>query len=287
MQFPGSLLCIVSEPPCAALRQAVSLAGATGTPLHVLPTVPTETARGALQSLLSSMPRDDFDVRFAPSVDSILTPHVQRYVLEHDVGLVVADTPPDRGPVPPLAASETKGLVEALGCSLFIVEHNADPHSIHRVLVPADLSTHASHDLTCAASLADAYGATLDLLHVIETVPYVALTRVDRLSLSATSFPERRARRRLSALLEDLSLDNDTVNLHFEYGDPADQIGRFVNQHAVDLLVLSSHDGPSSSPVAPVVDRVLRRVTCPSVLVRPSDDTLSDAPQSSSTAENG
>jgi nucleotide-binding universal stress UspA family protein len=96
--------------------------------------------------------------------------------------------------------------------------------------------------------------------------------------MSPTSFPERRARRRLASFLDEAPLPASSIETHFEYGDPANQISKFVHNNEIDLLVFpaKSRAAPFSSSLGPVADRVLRRVTCPLFLVRPDRPSLHD-----------
>jgi nucleotide-binding universal stress UspA family protein len=277
MHSVGSLLCLVSEASTssAALQQALYLACALDAPLWVgsAEGVP----RAALNTLLAALPAGG---PHAPTVAAPLTgPSVgletlQQYVTTHDVDLVVTDTPADRGPVPALAAASTRTLVEHLDCSLFVVEHATPCPTLDRILVPTDLSDASRTALAWAARLAAACDATIDLLHVLEATPYVALTRMDRLSMTPDSFPERRARRQLSAFLGEGPALDVPLESHLAYGDPADQIGRFLRRHAPGLTVLAAHGSGAGrapdAPVGPVADRVLRGVTTPLFLVRPA-----------------
>jgi nucleotide-binding universal stress UspA family protein len=275
MQSANHILCLVSDDISAALTQAVHLACRTEATLHAMPV--GSATRETVETLLQSVDRPPDSpplqscVAPALSAPDTLVDTLQAYTSDTGIDLVVIDTPHDRGPIPPLATALTQELVSALDCSVFVVEHNADPASFQRILVPTDLSDPELTTLRYATGLASVYDATVDLLHVIETVPYIALTPIDRLSLSSTSFPEHRARHRLSSLVQKSPVGSTAFHAHFEYGDPADQIGRFVNQHAVDLLVLSPKSTSSPRSLGPVADRVLRRVACPVVLVRPSD----------------
>ncbi len=271
------LLCLVSEGPSStALQQAASLVCALGASLHVVPVgdPPPSSLAETLHERMPSDCRDSVDVYFAPGLrnDPDLVEALRRYTEEHAIDLVVTDTPSDRGPVPPLAAPTTQSIIEGLDCSVFVVERESDLPSLPHILIPTDLSAATQPALQYATTIAEAYDGAIDLLHVIEGVPYVALTPLDRLSLSDTSFPERRARRRLASFLEDLPERTVPLESHFAYGAPPDQIGRFVNEQSVDLMILSStgRHATTRSSLGPVADRVLRRVTCPILLVRSS-----------------
>jgi nucleotide-binding universal stress UspA family protein len=275
------ILCLVSTAPSAstALRHAVHLACARGARLYAVPpdeaAPPRETVPAALrEAAREAAPvggREALSLQVearAPSAGA--SPQVLRaYVDELGPDLVVTAPPADRGPLPPFADPRTQALLKALPCSVLVTSAPA-PAATRHVLLPTDLSDATRPALDRATILASLYGASVDLLHVIETAPYVALTPVDRLSLSGPSFPERRARRRLDALLREGTDAPVSVEPHVAHGDPVDQISRFVNRHDVDLMVLPSGGAQAPPPpsLGPVADRVLRRVACPVLLVR-------------------
>jgi nucleotide-binding universal stress UspA family protein len=272
------LLCPVPEiqSAAAALHQAAHLACAADATLHVLPgsAATRDAVPDALRTALPADRHAALDVTVAePLTANDGTVEATRaYAKAAGIALVVTDTPPDRGPIPPLAAPAVQALVERIDCSVFVVARRRPLPAPRRILVPTDLSASAQTALTHATALAARGDPAVDLLHVIEAVPYVALTRMDRLSLSSTSFPERRARRRLAAVLDAAPAPNVPIEVHLEYGDPADQIGRVVNRLGTDLMVLSSRSPGKGGGLGPVADRVLRRVTCPLLLVRPDPD---------------
>lgn len=261
----------------AAWRTSLHLARTAGATLHV----PVgDGSPEALRAETSAEERPALRVADLPSSPGPRVAAVQQYVDEETIDLVVTDTPRDRGPIPPLAAPRTQSLLRRLACSVLVAEHARPLRDLRRLLVPTDLTAPSTTAFEYAAALA-AYGdAAIDLFHVIDTDPYVALTRTDRLSLSETSVPEWRARRRLTSFLDTHSDPDVPVESHFAYGEPADRIGRFVNRHEVDLMVLSAQSGPSGthSSLGSVADRVLRRVTCPVLLVRPPYSDDPDAP---------
>ncbi len=269
------ILCLVStEPPLStALRHAVHLACAFGAELHAVPLEETapDGLREAAREAAPADCRDALDLHVEAPVSSAeaLPETLQAYADELDADLVVAAPPADRGPIPPLADPRTQALLKGLSCSVLVPGEN-DPTATRHLLLPTDLSDATRPVLDFATTLAPLYEASIDLLHVIETAPYVALTPIDRLSLSGPSFPERRARRRLNALLEAADAPV-SLEPHVAYGDPVDQISRFVNRHDVDLMVLPAwgERTPPNASLGSVADRVLRRVACPVLLARP------------------
>lgn len=248
------ILCLVPPAP-SALRQGLHLARRVGAALHVMPTpLPrgpsgSATGRDEIHSLVERLVPDASE---DPPLEITEAPpgspsEVLQYVADANIDLVVTAPPPDQESAPPLATDVSRVLTEQLACPLFIVEPGTDPATVQDILVPTDLSDHALRAFKHAVALARLYDATVHVLHVVESLPYVALTPTDRLSLGPTPLSEHRGRRRLRAFLRRGQVSEVPVQSHLVYGDPADQIGRFADENAVDLLVLSSH-GAGSRP---------------------------------------
>jgi nucleotide-binding universal stress UspA family protein len=293
----NQLVCLVSRPvsESVALRQAVHLmsvhnaSSGERTTLHVVSARCDDAAafKEAVWEVLGALPAGiavETRVLGGNRDPAVLPRMLQRYAAEVDVDLLVLDPPSDRGVVPPLADDQTTALVEALPCPLFLVGEAAAPASTKRILVPTDLSDESVHTLRHATELAAGYDASVVLLHVIDTSPYVALTTVDRLSLGSTTLTEHRARRRLQQFLQGARPPDVPIRTRIAFGEPADRIAHVVAEQGIDLLVLASHGAGAEPSLGPVADRVLRRVACPTILVRAGDRALLPGPQNANSA---
>lgn len=287
MFHAARILCLVPPVP-AVLQQAVHLAQALDATLHVMPhplpegdAVEGDDLRSMIDRLASE-PSRRISVQVVEAVPQSMSAVLQ-YVDDSNIDLVVADTPSDRGPVPALAAESSTVLVKQLECPVFLAEHATDPASIHDILVPTDFSDHAFRAFKHAVALARLYDATVHVLHVVESLPYVALTPTDRLSLGSMPLSEHRGRSRLRAFLREGTAAEMPVQSHLAYGDPAARIVHFADPSEVDLLVLSSHGSGSRSqvPLGQVAERVLGRVTGPLFLCRAFGASLLSPPSDS------
>lgn len=292
MLHAARILCLTPPAP-PALKHGIHLARRLEATLHVMPTPPSYQPSGAafgqddLQSLVTRLVPEESEgvpLQIADDPPGSMAAVLQ-YVADTDIELVVADTPPDQGPVPPLATDVSRVLTEKLACPVFIVEHVEDPTAIHDILVPTDLSDHALRAFKHAVALARLYDATVHVLHVVESLPYVALTPTDRLSLGTTPLSVHRGRRRLRSFLEEREAEDVHVQAHLGYGDVADQVVRFANREDIDLMVLSSHGNgnQSDAPFGKVAERVLGRVACPLFLLRAFGASLLARPASSAS----
>lgn len=290
MLHAAHILCLAS-PTSAALKQATYLARRLNATLHVVPypasrTEEAPSAEDSNELRIGEAPYDADEEEISihrptPLPDSASA--VLEYVADADIDLVVADTPPNRGPVPPLAASVTRMLVKQLDQPLFVAGQRERPTAIRDILVPTDFSARALQAFKHAIALARAYDASIHVLHVVESLPYVALTPTDRLSLGSTPLSERRGRRRLRAFLQERDTADVSIQAHLAYGDVADEIIRFVGREPVDLLVLASHGGDSRSRklLGEGAERILGRVTCPVFLCPVFGSSLLTSPSNS------
>ena len=291
------LLCLVSPAlsSSTALRQAAYVASACDAVVDVMGIGESFSQSDLIDAVEAEERRRGQSIRAHARPGALSSEReeaigeIREYVESEGVDLVLSDSLPDHGTGSPSTDRWGRALVEQLDCPIFMVDACASPEQVERILVPTDLSTSSANTLKHAVQVANCYGASLVLLHVLEASPYVALTPMDRLSLGATTLSEHRARRRLHHLVKKAGTVDGEIHPRIVFGTPADQITRFVAENDVDLVVLSSH-GASGSPehsVGPVTDHLLRRLACPVFLVRPSGVSLLSAEKEVETEDHG
>jgi len=110
----------------------------------------------------------------------------------------------------------------------------------NRILVAVDLSPEARIVITRANELAQHYGATLQLIHVVE--PLIAMDDhelVPALPLEIEKTLEQRAHHFLASLLGDMGLgDTEAV---VTIGAPKHEILGYAKVHDIDLIVIGAH----------------------------------------------
>lgn len=278
------LLCLVSpvSSPGPALRQALHLAAACDATVHVMSVSEAapqrrvrEAVAGAKERLGLSVPVEVHAEGEADGREATLRA-VEEAAEKTGAELVVSDPLP--APADPSSGTPPWASVlrRQLACPIFMADACTDPDRVKQVLVPTDLSAASAHTLKYAVKVASCYDAAIVLLHVLEASPYVALTPIDRLSLGATTLSEHRARRRLQRLVREAGAEGADIRSHIAFGTPADQITRFVDESAVDLVVLSVRAGGASSEggLGAVADGLVRRLGSPLVLVRAAETPL-------------
>ena len=145
---------------------------------------------------------------------------------------------------------------------------------IESILLPTDFSECADYALPYAASLAHLVDARVICLHVIEpvvpTVGYAPLAEPlptvdisEQLEDSATrEFPKLAEREEWTGLeVEDMTV----------HGEAASEIVRVAKEHAVDLIVISSHGRTGLGRIlfGSTAESVVRHAHCPVLVVKP------------------
>ena len=110
---------------------------------------------------------------------------------------------------------------------------------IRKILVPVDFSSFSESTIDYAAMIAERFGATLILTHVIESLPY-SITDTFKV------VEHRKALQALaSSLLRNLSDDLQTRNVAVKtalvWGTASREILAKARQEKVDLIVMGTH----------------------------------------------
>lgn len=141
-----------------------------------------------------------------------------------------------------------------------------------RILVPLDGSAQAESALEPAATLARTFAGGLHLVRVCPG-PISADYIVDVHLHEAVA---RREREQMEKYLEEAAARYrdqglTVVTRLLEAGDPGERVLEDVEQHAVDLIVLSSHgrSGVARMVLGSVAEHISRKAPCPVLIIRP------------------
>ena len=207
-------------------------------------------------------------------------PVILDYAEEHDVDLIVIGTHGRRGPGRLLLGSVAEEVVRYAPCPVLTVRAREEPGiaAFDRLLVPFDFSDHARTALAYARELAQTYGASLDLLHVIETHVYPTFYG----NVGADPILRRIAdlRQRVTAELEQAYADGGGPEVPHRFatadGRPAAEISRFAEEKGSDLIVLATHglSGLERLVLGSTAEAVVRTAPCPVFTVKPFGRSL-------------
>jgi nucleotide-binding universal stress UspA family protein len=145
--------------------------------------------------------------------------------------------------------------------------------SIKKILCPVDFSESSDHALQYALALAEAYGAELRLLHVVE-VPASAVAggpvgapvlSIDNLEAFQKSCGEHLAR-----VAGKASEQYGNVTYHLSSGVPFLGIIQSAKAENVDLIVAGTHGrtGLAHALIGSVAEKLVRKAPCPVLTVK-------------------
>jgi nucleotide-binding universal stress UspA family protein len=194
------------------------------------------------------------------------------YATENEIDLVVMGTHGRRGLRRLLLGSVAEEVVRLAPCPVLTVpegEVGASPGQIERIVVPVDFSEHAKLALAYAVQLADAYGAQLHLLHVVDEVIYPDFyPPVIPSGGSLTEELRDQSLERMRGLLS--GFEGADAAVHVRAGRAAPEIADFAEGQSADLVVIASHGltGISHVLLGSVTEQLIRRAPCPVFTVK-------------------
>lgn len=131
---------------------------------------------------------------------------------------------------------------------------------IHRILFATDFSRCASHAEGYAAFLANAYGASMDVIHVLELYP----------GMYAAAQDHREKDEQLADAVRRLQRQTSSVTSHVMTGIPSVQICAAAMDYDSDVIVMGTHGrtGLEHILLGSTAERVLTAAPCPVLTVR-------------------
>jgi nucleotide-binding universal stress UspA family protein len=144
--------------------------------------------------------------------------------------------------------------------------------ALKQILVPTDFSETSDVALRYGKAFAEAFGATLHVVHIIEE-PYGQPWAVEAYGFSLAALQDewiKEAETRMSKVLTEEERARITAVTTTVLGHPVMEILRYAKDHEIDLVVMGTHGrGPLSHVVmGSVAERVVRKASCPVLTVR-------------------
>lgn len=148
------------------------------------------------------------------------------------------------------------------------------------ILVPTDNSDNAGQAFEYAVNMAERYGSTLFVAHVInkKQLDYFYMFKSDTPMSSVTSVEEdivkERKKETDAFIKKNLKNKKDvTIKRIVRKGRPSDEIIAAARENDVDLIIMGTHGRTNLSHVfmGSVADRVVRKVPCPVLTIKPKD----------------
>ena len=141
--------------------------------------------------------------------------------------------------------------------------------AIKRILIPTDFSETSTAAIGYGVDLAERYGASVHLLHVIEKS---AIPPEPEFPLGIFE-GQTVARERLVAVLSAAERAAFRTEVAVNIGHPSLEIIRYAKDHEIDIIVMGTHgrSGVSHMLMGSVAEKVVRKAPCPVLTVRHPD----------------
>lgn len=144
--------------------------------------------------------------------------------------------------------------------------------TLNTVLVPTDFSDASESALRFGKAMAEKFGASLHVVHVMEDL----LAHAWAAEVYVSSMPqlrdeiEKESRQRLGTLLTDDERKTLRAETALLAGNPFLEIIRYAKAQNVDLIVMGTHGrGPIAHMLlGSVAEKVVRKSPCPVLTVR-------------------
>ena len=139
-----------------------------------------------------------------------------------------------------------------------------------RVLLVVDLSENSEHIGRRARAVAEANGAELELLHVLESVPIEPMGEILMPAVEVEDELIERARRKLSELAVKLGLTESPC--YVATGNIKSEILRTATDHQIDLIVMGARERHGLAILVNFTeDTVLHAAPCDVLAIRVRD----------------
>jgi nucleotide-binding universal stress UspA family protein len=175
-----------------------------------------------------------------------------------------------------LLGSVTEKVLRRATCPVLTVCHGGEPAApapFRRVLAATDLLPGSEHTLEIAQAIAESSGATLTIVHAIESLPepglhpYLVVPELAALRAQL----EQDARERLARAVSDEARERLAIETRVVVGSARREVLRLAAELQADLVVLGTHaQGPIGHLLfGSTCEQVVRAAPCPVLAVRP------------------
>jgi nucleotide-binding universal stress UspA family protein len=149
------------------------------------------------------------------------------------------------------------------------------------ILVPTDFSDPSNEALAYAKDLAEAFNASIHLLHVVEnplSQPWALETYGTSLDAVLADF-KAYGQQQLEKTMPDADRKKYNAERVIGVGSAFSEIRDYANAHHVDLIVMGTHGrgGLAHAMLGSVAERVVRYAPCPVLTIRQGDGRVTAA----------
>lgn len=283
-----------------ALTHAIELAARTRAELHILHVevihsdgiLPEEANKTKAQILHDHMKQEIIDgaakhdlyvsdlsaIRYVVLRNVSASAAIVKYSSDYHIDLIVMGTHGRKGLTRTLLGSVAEEVVRLAPSTVLTVRETEDikPLSefINTIVVPFDFSEYSRSALHYAKDLAASFGATLEVVHVIEENIHPAFSQAGISSIyDIKPDIEKKALKAMRSFYEVTGPAYDKVRFVTLHGNPSREIlERLTSAHA-DMLVISTHGltGLKRALIGSVAEKLIREVQCPVITLKSTE----------------
>jgi len=231
-------------------------------------------AREAIDQLLAEADTSDLTIRPVFRSGIAPGPAILDYATEEDVGLVVMGTHGRRGLNHLMLGSVAEEVVRRAECPVLTVRASESPTAVtwKRIVVPLDFSEHTELALRTAYHLAADFGASLQLLHVVQPLRAMGISNYGHeISRNWEVSQKRAAEELMQKACDAIPMTAITHEKKTVTGEPAEAIATVTKEDGGDLIVIPTHGrtGLRQFLLGSVTERVVRHAHCPVLTLKP------------------
>ncbi len=249
----------------------------------------TSTQESALQAEMEHMYQkatashlvaDDTVVTYSVERDIAPAAAVLRYAASHGIDLLVAGTHGRRGFRRLILGSVAEEVVRLSPTAVLTIGGTTNYRlglETKSIMVPIDFSEESSKTLAAARVMGEAYGADLDILHVVEEAVHPAFYNTGVFSVyDLRPDLDRKALEELEKLYKSVDGPDVPVTFALRQGHAAKEIVSYAKEQESDMIVMSTHGltGLTHVLIGSVAETVVRTAPCP-VLILPREEAVS------------
>lgn len=279
-----------SEPAEAVLEYALQMASEHEATIHVINVIDTsrDSPPGIQEDVTDALEQDGTEIvneavqrateRGNTVVSEVLRgdPHeaIVEYSVQSGIELIVMPTHGRRGLQRFLLGSVTERVINTADVPVLAVNPDTQPltYPCQELLVPTDGSPGSELALSEAIALANATGATLHVLHVVET----GSLGPDARSVVNDEELTTRADEIIADAIETAEAATvDCLESEIEVGIPSKEIQKYIDAHDIDLAILGTHGETDFSRymMGGVSAKIVRTSPVPVLWVREPDSS--------------
>ena len=141
-----------------------------------------------------------------------------------------------------------------------------------RILIPTDYSELSIAAIDCAMTFSRIFGARIHLMHVLDTIPVLAMQAADLTTEAVVSDMDRNAKNDLHLFVVSRIGNIPGLNEVVRKGVAETEIVKYAKEEDINLIVMATHGRSGLSHVftGSVAEKVIQQSPVPVLVINPT-----------------